>query len=178
MNGLKLIETVSISETGIMEINNWDQLQQFIGSNLTVGLVVAYLNYKVLFGRLTADKLIFYENECFEPRYLLELRAFDENEELRLKRRNGKFFWRRRNDGIGKPCELVEAKQLLWGKLSDTNAEGWQLLEEERGFSLIVPYSGGKVGQRLAIQTRNYIEYNELGQAGYADSRLMRLGEV
>lgn len=138
--------------------------------------VLAYLNYKVLFGRVAADKLVFYENERFELRYLLELRAFDKNKELRLKRRDDKFFWRRRIDEAGVSGEAVEAEQVLWGKLRDIKKEGWQRLEEERGFSLIVPYSGGEAGQRLEIKTRNYIGYNELGQAGYVDSRFVGWG--
>jgi CRISPR-associated protein (TIGR03984 family) len=179
MNGLKLIKTVSVSGHGLIELNDWEQLQEFISGYFSEGLVLAYLNYKVLFGRFTVDKMVFYEKERFEPRYLLELRAFDASKELHLKRRNDQFFWRWRNDGVGEPCELVEAEQLLWGKLSKIDQKkNWQRLEEERGFSLIVPYSGGAIGRRLAIRTRNYIDYNQLGQAGYVDSRLVSLKEV
>ncbi len=143
--------------------------------------VVAYLDYKVLVGLFT-DRLTFYQGEDFEPQYLQRLRIFDENTELLLLKEEPLVFkGRLRLDGQGEEAEVVDALQVLWGtqkeQLEDVN---WVRITENRGTSLTLPFAHGGLNiddqqNRVKLKTRNYINYNSLGQAGYTDCRFMAI---
>ena len=79
----------------------------------------------------------------------------------------------------------IEVRQLLWGKALEQcpDEPGWGLWKENRGMELLIHLSllpddtGVNPGNRLWLITRNYICYNDLGQAGYGDCRFVEIRE-
>lgn len=140
---------------------------------------VVYLDYKILIGRVEQGKLSFYENEVFEPKYLKQIRIFNEKQELYLWRKADLFRGRFRQDSAGHGTEYVEVKQVLWGSRSENLSHGWIKLCEERGIELILPWDEPEglnpknPRDRVGLLTCNYIDYTETGQAGYKDCRFM-----
>jgi CRISPR-associated protein (TIGR03984 family) len=177
MNGLEIMPLLSKAENKLEVINTWPELNQLVGCFIQNGRVVAYLNYKVLIGKINGGLLEFCGNEEFDPKYLLQLRAFDQDKELHIRRKGeNRFLQRYRTDGEGEPVEAVEACQVLWGRSKDYAPlqTGWLRLSEERGVELILPWDQMlKKSSRVWLKTRNYIGYNEAQQAGYVDSRFV-----
>ena len=151
------------------------------------GFVVCRLYHSVLIGRVAADGLEFYLN--IKPDYerdLDQIRLFNGEGELFIWRDGaGVFRYRVREDGFGnKREEYVEAKQILWGTHASNPEPGWVEIFEDRGIRLTLPVDNSstvgkearKLDKRYALKTRSYIEYNEIGQAGYADCRFVAIG--
>jgi CRISPR-associated protein (TIGR03984 family) len=150
-------------------------------------LVVAYLDYKVLIGRFD-DGLNFCNGETFELKHLQRLRVFNSTGELLLiKEKPCVFNARVRIDGSGDDIEVIDANQVLWGTRAvkynssgDNIPAGWVCITEDRGTSLTLPLPNdidvvqvNDKDRRVKLKTRNYISYNELGQAGFIDCRFM-----
>jgi CRISPR-associated protein (TIGR03984 family) len=158
-------------------VGSWQELNSLIAGFLTSGKVVAYLHYKVLIGKIEQGELAFYDKEKFEPKHLLQLRAFNEDKELYIRhQQGGSFAVRYRIDGEGELVEAVEACQVLWGKIKQDGSltEGWVRLAEQRGVEMILPSEKVLLGEtRVRLKTRNYIGYNDAKQAGYVDSRFV-----
>jgi len=168
------------------------ELTAFIGSNfIGPGFCVAYLDYRVLVGRYEqknekdeeGGQMFFYRNRQVEPRFLQRLRVFNQERELLIWRAQGGFRWRLRTDGGagdtqdgGKEVDVVEAEQILWGTRTEIIGGGWTRIYEDRGTEIILPgeYLKVDLNNRVKLVTRNYIEYNDLGQAGYVDCRFVK----
>lgn len=143
---------------------------------------VAYLDYRVVIGNYTPPaSWAFYREEPDEelqPQYVQRLRVFNQDEELLLWRSGREIRGRFRTDATGTPCEVVEAKQVLFGTRIDPEftAAGFTKITEARGTSLILPFQKVQVDeqeQRIFIKTRNYIGYNDVQQATYVDCRFV-----
>jgi CRISPR-associated protein (TIGR03984 family) len=177
MGGLELVPLLSRTEQKCKAINTWQELEQLVGGFLQNGQVVAYLYYKVLIGKVDQGRLEFYNEEKFNPQYLLQLRIFNQDRELHIRRKDAsRFLLRYRLDDIGVPIEAVEACQVLWGRSSEVASlqTGWVRLSEKRGVELILPCNKTpRKGSRFWLKTRNYIGYNDLHQAGYIDCRFV-----
>ncbi|WP_066635758.1 type III-D CRISPR-associated protein Csx19 [Desulfolucanica intricata] len=180
-NGLTLGKVKSSYIINELVIDNYGKLiEKVVEIFKDNGFVVAYLYYKVLIGKFENGKLIFYQHETIEPKYLQTLRVFNDDKELLLWSKGEKFFnVRLRVDGEGEELDYIDAKQILWGTESKEKKEGWSTLIEDRGTEIIIPLSGLKLDvnkKRLKLKTRNYIGCNEVGQAGYIDSRFVSFG--
>lgn len=186
----KVDECVSFvtEDLGIVhEAKTYEELIELINSmfcregySTSSGYVIAYLDYKVLIGRYDGQSFEFYENEQFEPKYLQKLRVFDENREVLMWRKGENTFKSRtRIDGEGDPVDYIQAEQVLWGIPTEEKLyAGWSKMSEARGAELILPIDELylKVGPRgrVKIVTRNYIGFNDLGQAGFVDCRFVK----
>lgn len=102
----------------------------------------------------------------------------------------------------GNQLDVVDACQVLWGTRSEVLSDGFTRIYEDRGTELIMPLPPQKIedflgtpldnfevnswqmgspenhkvfwgGSRVAIKTRNYIDYLPTNQATYVDSRFM-----
>ncbi|MCF8011045.1 MAG: TIGR03984 family CRISPR-associated protein [Clostridiales bacterium] len=170
------IKTEAMFEKGQV-IRNIIDLQEKISEMFqSNGEVVAYIDYKVLIGTFEKGKLFFYANEQFEPKYLQKLRVFNKDKEIYLWRtKECQFNIRARLDGQGYEKDIVDADQVIWGTKEDRLENGWSKIYEERGMELIVPFLNKNFNEksRAKIKTRNYIDYNDLGQAGYVDCRFL-----
>jgi CRISPR-associated protein (TIGR03984 family) len=180
-NGLRLFigEITSKTNTGSKEgvhITDWEGLWGLIREYLSKdAYLLAYLNYKVLVGRLQDKQPEFYAGETFDPKYLLQLRVFSEEEEFTLwKRSEALFSSRFRTDREGERCEVVEAAQLVWGDVKAIEPDWVRVKDNGRGMELVIPWTGPvNKGDRIKIRTRNYVGYSNMGQAGYIDCRLV-----
>lgn len=124
-----------------------------------------------------------------DPKYLRFVRIFDEDSECYIWRNSDDssniFRLRIRKDEEDKSEKpnAVEARQLLWGTRLEDSLAGthWKVLKEDRGIEILIhedllPSNIQVSSQnRLWLITRNYIDYTELGQAGYVDSRFVRI---
>ncbi|HHY79109.1 MAG TPA: TIGR03984 family CRISPR-associated protein [Thermoanaerobacter sp.] len=182
MNGLKIITTKSISKALELSIDTWEDLQKNINENFREeGYIVAYLDYKVIIGRVNKNNLKFYNDETFDPKFIVKMRVFNKDKELLLWRQDEcKFKGRIRLDNEGDIIQhLVEADQILSGNPQSINDE-WTMLKDARGTEIYIPYLHNPkhfIDDSLAIKTRNYVTYNEIGQAGYTDCRFVTFCE-
>ncbi|MDD4570404.1 MAG: CRISPR-associated protein Csx19 [Tepidanaerobacteraceae bacterium] len=177
MNGLKMIQLKTTSTQHKFKADSWQGLQNSIASYIQEkAYVVAYLDYKVLRGKAYQGRLELYEDEKFYPKFLQKMRVFNERQELLLWRQSENTFSARlRIDDVGKDEYCVEANQLLLASKPEQKGD-WIVLKDNRGTQLYIPFDGKSLKSeqaRMAIKTRNYIDYNEIGQAGYVDCRFL-----
>lgn len=107
----------------------------------------------------------------------LELRVFNEEEELHLKRSGDLWLGRWRKDGAGEATEYVDSISRFWGERVEAAdaPEGYMKLEDAaRKLKQILPQAE-EHAKYYGLVTRSYIGYEATGQAGYADYRYVRI---
>ena len=150
------------------------------------GFVVAYMDFKVFIGKYSNQRCIFAGNETIDEKnlkYLQRLRVFNDRQEVLIWRtedngENGSSFkGRMRIDREGKENPIVDVNQVLWGTRAKSFDNGFTLLSEDRGTELILPFNNlesvDDKENRVFLKTRNYIGYNDIGQATYVDTRFV-----
>ena len=111
----------------------------------------------------------FADGTGFDAAYLVELRVFDETQELHLRREEAQLCGRFRMDGAGAPTEYVDTASRFWGERTDAGA--WMTLcDRSRKIEIILP-ALPKASKYVGLVTRSYIGIHETGQAGYVDHR-------
>lgn len=157
-------------------IDTIEKLQANIGKIVTEkGWFVAYLDYQVCIGAFDGMRLLWPKAEEPQPKYIQALRVFNHEQELYIRRTaHESFIGRNRIDGKGNEIPVVEAAQFLWGK-KERESNGWLHLKEDRGVELCLPSIAESVpsSERVRLVTRNYVDFNPFGQAGYVDSRFV-----
>ncbi|EMT38891.1 hypothetical protein JCM16816_15110 [Thermoanaerobacter brockii subsp. lactiethylicus] len=171
------------------ELNNDAFIQKI--KEVDKGYIVCWLDYAVLFGIIQSGEIKFYNNELPDfNKYLQKLRVFNEKKELYIWRSGNKFKFRYREDGVsdedGEIVEYIDADQVMYGSKFEVKDEFIEV-SEKRGIRYIVPkeFIGNssiedlnKNEKRLVLHTRNYIGYNEIGQAGFVDSRFLKISVI
>ena len=107
----------------------------------------------------------------------LELRVFNEEEELHLKKSGDLWLGRWRKDGAGGATEYVDSISRFWGEMVEAAdlPEGYMKLEDAaRKLKQILPQAEERA-KYYGLVTRSYIGYEATGQAGYADYRYVRI---
>ncbi len=167
-NGLKLDSMKSKADP--YSKSDFDSLVKHWGNDH--GYFVAYLDYRVLIGIYSNG--VFQEEE-FKPKFVQKMRLFNKSKELYIWRQDENVFsGRLRTDEEGEDVDVIDAWQVLYGTRCEEK-NGVTSLTEDRGINLAIPFSGlnEKNDLPIRIYTRNYIGYNELGQAGYEDCRFV-----
>lgn len=179
-NGLELNSIKSTAKTDYGELNfsNFNDLEKFLNDNFKEsGFIVAYLDYGVIIRKYENGKILLKKDEnAFEPKFIQKLRLFNKNKEFFIYRTEGKWKARLRDDLKGNEVSAVDANQVLFGTKAEILDNGFTKLTEERGTEIILPFKVNGVDEkknRVKIKTRNYINFNELEQAGYVDSRFV-----
>ncbi len=173
---------IKIPETDFKEI------LKKAGENFSEAFVILWLHYEVLFGTYRNGGLNFYKKlpNDFE-KYLIKARIFDEEKELYVWReKDSKFSGRLRKDGTGKDeIEFVESKQVMYGKKFERIGNGFTKVSETKGIEYIVPdicfnthNNLNESGITLVLYSRNYIGYNQIGQAGFVDCRFVKIKAI
>ncbi|KAA5805720.1 type III-D CRISPR-associated protein Csx19 [Thermoanaerobacterium thermosaccharolyticum] len=171
------------------ELNNDGFIQKV--EEIENGYAVCWLDYAVLFGIIQNGKVKFYDNELPDfKKYLQKLRVFNEKKEIHIWRSGNKFRFRSRededSDGEGTKIEYIDAQQIMYGNKFEVN-DAFIEVYEDRGIRYIVPkeFIGNnsieelnKNENRLVLHTRNYIDYNEIGQASFVDSRFLKISVI
>ena len=123
---------------------------------------------KVLDGKLVST-------EELNADYWLELRAFNADEEIHLKRSGNKFNGRYVADEIGDGTYFVDSFSRFWGEF-DGESDGYvRLKDAQRKLEMNIPVE--HVGAAwYGLLTRNYIGGDRAtGLSGYADYRFVAI---
>ncbi|MFN8672930.1 MAG: CRISPR-associated protein Csx19 [Candidatus Sericytochromatia bacterium] len=154
--------------------------------NSTKYITVVYLDNEVKIGYLKKNtnnySFLFHDNSNIEDKFIQKIRVFNENEEILIWKTNNKFKARHIKDEQGSETEYVDVNQVLFGTKSEKleNQAFTKLLEEKRGIELIIGgnFETSTSKKRVAIQTRNYVEYNSIYQAIYSDCRFIKFVQL
>jgi len=174
----KIVEIKTQIQRGEISSN----IEDLIKNRIKDGLIIGWFYQEVLFGEIRNGNINFYNNK--QPNYeknLIRVRIFNENEEFYLWKKNGKWHYRYiKEDNDGDNFEVIDAEQVMFGTKSGNNIGGFVKISEERGIEYFVPskvLNNRNLGRnkRLVLKTRNYIKYNKIGQAGFVDSRFVKI---
>ena len=152
-----------------------------VEEHMTAGLrknsyVVAYLDYEVMIGTCKNGDFTFHDNKRLDLSFAQKVRVFNKDAELLIWRTENGLRARLRQDKDGEEVDVVEANQVLFGTRAKP-LDGFTKLEEDRGTEIILPgefiLEEKNDEKRVAVKTRNYIDYNPSGQATYVDCRFV-----
>ncbi|MBP9885554.1 MAG: TIGR03984 family CRISPR-associated protein [Leptospiraceae bacterium] len=194
-NGLSLYEKQEIFDLIISENITGENWKNYLINELfnIPTYFIAYLHYAVVIGRCDTGKLHYFDpsdsniKDSIDFKFLQKMRIFNKDAELHIWKTQGNFKGRIRAEknfsGANKTkhndleiVEFIEANQILFGTTSIDLNNGFTKLTEDRGTEVILPFTNIDIDnkdKRMAIRTRNYIGYNEIGQAGYVDCRFV-----
>lgn len=174
-NGLSMLKIVS-KVIPINDINDLKKINDLVKAPSTI---VAYLDYKVLIGKYSDT---FFVNEQIDLESIQRIRIFNKKDELLLWRNDGKLKGRHRKDDDGDiTAWVVENDQVLFGTkylVDNSSMENYNTITEDRGTEITLPFEVKDLDDknkqnRIKIKTRNYVDYNEIHQATFVDSRLV-----
>ncbi len=175
-NGLVLERDGRASRTACGRI---DDPRGAIRENFTAASGVIWLVDRVLFIRVAGDRIETADGSDPFAGSVQEARVFDEDKELHLwTGADGALTGRLCRDGSGDPCAYVDAWQVLLGTVSAVEGD-WTRLSEERYADLVIPGAFPGVDpatRRVAVRTRNYVDHDANGIAGYVDHRFVAFG--
>ncbi|MBU1100083.1 MAG: TIGR03984 family CRISPR-associated protein [Bacteroidetes bacterium] len=159
---------------------SFEEFATHLGTIITTkAFVVAYLDYKVLFGKFSKGVFSLYDSQTFAPRRIQKIRVFNESEEVFYWRTTEGLKGRYRKDEEGDTEYAVDAYQVLYGtriEPLDSDADKFTKITEKRGTEVILPFNISKVDEkceRVFINTRNYVDWNGACQATYSDARFI-----
>ena len=110
-----------------------------------------------------------------KPLLWLDMRVFNEEAELHLKKQGDMWLGRCLKDGEGEPVEYVDSIARFWGRKTKDEPGGCMRLEDTaRKLQLVLPQVEESAAY-YGLVTRSYIGYETTGQAGYKDCRYMRI---
>jgi CRISPR-associated protein (TIGR03984 family) len=152
---------------------------QYIKNEMPSSTIVCWLFDRLIWGVIDANGNISYSDQNFngpDTADIMELRVFNENKEIYLRRSGDTFLGRMRTDSQGNNCQVVNTNNYLWGSTGKINSE-YTFLSEDNGMQLNIPgnYPGVSPENRVNLIIRNYIDYNERHMAGYVDARFVKL---
>lgn len=178
-NGLKLL-SIKTESKPVNNINMTDFkiLNKFLSDNFKEkGIVAAYLDYAILIRKFDGEGIILMTDEQpFDPKFIQKFRLFNKNKELYIWRTQGKWKARLRTDNENETGEkVIETNQVMFGTTASVS-NAFTTLTETRGTEITLPFEIKNIDDkknRVKIKTRNYIAYNEIGQAGFNDCRFV-----
>lgn len=137
-------------------------------------VVVCWQRQRIIWGLWKNGQLQFSDGSELDETLLLEIRLFNEQEELHLLFTHGTYTGRYVVDGTGTKSEYVDSLSRLWGKKSSRDGEYVVLKDAKRFLTLCVPCR--EEAEYYGLVTRNYVGCDcETGQAGYTDYRFVKL---
>ncbi|WP_301860830.1 CRISPR-associated protein Csx19 [uncultured Megasphaera sp.] len=135
------------------------------------GLVIVWQYHRVIWGRWTKGGLTFSDGADLDEGLILEVRLFNDREELHLRRSGTAYTGRYICDGEGTSGDFVDTSARLWGELQSFH-DGYAVLKDTQRFiTLTIP--AAQQAPYYVLTTRNYITIHENGQAGYGDYRFL-----
>lgn len=176
MDSMKIQTGKSVSSAGKIDIaGNFDDFLKFVtGTVKKDGIAAVWLVNKFIWGEYKQGMVVLTDNTEPDMAYLQEMRIFNADEELYIRRNRQKLLWRYIADGEGDTCKYVDAMGRLWGEVCSV-ANPSLLEDRDRKIRMQLPMSieGAKY---YGLVTRNYITYDvHNGQAGYGDYRYLAI---
>lgn len=127
------------------------------------------------------DKFIFEDNIVPQEKYVMQIRLFNNDEEILLQKDGGKYNVRIIKDSINRQTDedemvkVVDDASTLFGERTEIkiDTKGFvRLVEKGRKISLTIPTQD--MAKYYALVTRSYITFDtETGQAGYGYYRYL-----
>ena len=156
-------------------INDLTQVKEYITQT---SFVVAYLDYKILFGKFENDKFVFFNTEKIDIKLIQKVRVFNKDEELYLWRSGKDLCGRVRDD---KHLEYEDSIQVLVGAKDEEVDADWCLVKESlKGVRFYLPgnFEINDEKSKVGIKVRNYIDYTENSLATYVDFRFVEFVQL
>lgn len=172
MNPLKLqfgnVQTQYIAEEkSLAEI-----LRTYIKGNARL---ICWQRQRIVWGTWQNQQLAVADGSVLDERKIIEIRVFNEKEEIHLVKKRKQYIGRYLQDGIGTETAYVDSLSRFFGKKSSIQGEYITLRDTERFLTLTIPCED-KNAVFYGLVTRNYIAANETtGQAGYSDYRFVQI---
>lgn len=162
-----------LAKIELFECNDLMDLQNKFAEE---GMVVCYLDNRIIIGDFNRAGFKFSDNLVPEFRFIQKIRIFNKKQELFGWRSGDKIKARLRIDGTGEPCEFLDSVLSLSGTRKEPLHDGFCRLTESRGTCIILPDKNFLVDEganRVGIGVRNYIDYTNSCQATFCDSRFL-----
>ena len=162
---------LKIEKTATAVENKSGTLPELLAKFKINGSVIAHCMNELKFGYYENGQFRFADDSELDAKYLLQLRIFNEAEELLLQRNGSSFLARHIKDSADEngAQEYVDSSSPLFGTRDDNAKlpQGFvRLVESGRKISLTIP--ADKIADNYNLTTRSYIVYDEkTGQAGY-----------
>lgn len=175
-NGLKLLKIKSQVE--YYDVQKLDDILKILGND-QYNFVLYHFSY-VSFGTINNKEIKYYNNLSIpeDLSNVQKIRIFNENCELLVWKTGNKLAARLRKDSEGDEVDVIEAKQITYGTTNISLKENseFELMYEESGNQFYIPKLDFTVDpkNRLAIKTRNYIDYYPNGIATFTDTRFVK----
>lgn len=164
--GLKLGECKTFSEPIDCPAT---ELEQTLRGKIDDGIVVAWQVQSVVWSKFDDEKLLSNVDDW------LEVRIFNRNAEIHLKRAGNNFFGRFVHDEAGTSNFYVDSFSRLWGERTATTGDWITLTDAPRKISMTLPCTNGDK-KFYGLLTRNYIGNDEAtGLSGYVDYRFVAI---
>ena len=130
-----------------------------------------------VWGKWTGENLDFFNIDRWSPKYLVELRVFSEDAEIRFVRSGDTLRFRCISLAKEAGKDYVDSLAPFYGEAQEKDGH-LIVADEARKLSMEIPVPHDGNSKTYGLATRNYIGQNEIGQAGYVDSRFMGVVSV
>lgn len=136
-------------------------------------LMIIWQIHKITWCKIIGGRLV--STEALNPINWLELRAFNRDEEIHLKRAGDIFKGRHVLDELGDGTYFADSFSRLWGEAVDSTDGFVRLLDSRRKLEMTIPIEPRGV-KWYGLLTRNYIASDpSTGLSGYADYRFVAI---
>lgn len=136
----------------------WESIE-VTAKNIDQGFIVLWQHHAIFIGVIEDGKVHWIDESqpVEDDSHIARLRAFNETQEYHFWRSGGQIKGRLRTDAEGDTQAIVDTQMVLRGVVAKNLFKKLRANEKDTIF----------------IQTRNYIEKNEIGQTGYTDNRFL-----
>lgn len=173
---LKLTERYTVKTEGTVSSLE-EALKKAAGKNFKAAV---YLVHEFRFGYWRGDHFEFADGKNFDEKYLLEMRLFNDTEEIYLQKKGCLLLVRTTEDAAadngGCRIKTVDSTSRMFGrKCAASLPENFvKLYESGRKISIVIPAE--EQAEKYNLTTRSYVVYDKTtGQAGYGWYRWVSL---
>lgn len=129
--------------------------------------------HKISWCRVSGGRIV--ANEELNAAHWLELRAFNADEEIHLKRAGNKFNGRHAVDELGEGTYFADSFSRFWGEAAPSCDGCVRLVDRQRKLEMLLPVEECGAAW-YGLLTRNYIGSDKAtGLSGYADYRFVAI---
>ena len=139
--------------------------------------VVAHCVNEIKMGWYKDGSFIFADGDSVNDAYLQQMRVFNDNEEILIKKTGHNYWVRKISDTCGSDVKTVDSTSTIFGKRADSNNlpdDFVMVYEPGRKVKLILPVK--EKSEKYCVTTRSYITYDDnTGQSGYGYYRYVAI---